>query len=212
MPIFGQGRADNDYGHGFYCTEELELAREWACFEQKDGYANRYEIDMAGLSVLNLNSKEYSILHWLSVLVEHRRLTRMSPVMQAGANWLTEHFHVDLSQADIVVGYRADDSYFQFARAFLSNTISLELLSRTMKLGKLGEQIVLKSAKSFAALHSCGWVAVPHEIYYAKRRARDEQARSHYDELSAQAFLEPGGIYMRDIIMQKMEATDARLF
>ena len=38
-PEFGKGKFWNDYGRGFYCTESIELAKEWACSEAgKDGY------------------------------------------------------------------------------------------------------------------------------------------------------------------------------
>ena len=30
-PVFGKGKSYNDYGRGFYCTEYIELAKEWAC-------------------------------------------------------------------------------------------------------------------------------------------------------------------------------------
>ena len=30
-PVFGEGKLFNDYGRGFYCTEHIELAKEWAC-------------------------------------------------------------------------------------------------------------------------------------------------------------------------------------
>ena len=39
-PIFGKGKVYNDYGQGFYCTEHIELAKEWACNEGVDGFAN----------------------------------------------------------------------------------------------------------------------------------------------------------------------------
>lgn len=29
-PQLGLGKIHNDYGQGFYCTESLDLAREWA--------------------------------------------------------------------------------------------------------------------------------------------------------------------------------------
>ena len=32
-PLYGKGKVYNDYGQGFYCTEEIELAKEWACTE-----------------------------------------------------------------------------------------------------------------------------------------------------------------------------------
>ena len=36
-PMYGQGKVYNDYGQGFYCTESLELAKEWSCAEREDG-------------------------------------------------------------------------------------------------------------------------------------------------------------------------------
>ena len=71
-PFYGGGRAANDYGRGFYCTESEPLACEWAVSEKHDGFANRYEFMDDGLSVLNLNGSNYTILHWLAVLLEHR--------------------------------------------------------------------------------------------------------------------------------------------
>ena len=72
-PVFGAGKLYNDYGRGFYCTEHVELAKEWACSTGRDGYANHYQLDMTGLSVLNLNGPEYNILNWLTVLLENRK-------------------------------------------------------------------------------------------------------------------------------------------
>ena len=30
IPLYGYGKKYNDYGLGFYCTENIELAKEWA--------------------------------------------------------------------------------------------------------------------------------------------------------------------------------------
>ena len=65
---------------------------------------------------------------------------------------LTERFSINVNACDLVVGYRADDSYFDFAEAFLNNAITVEQLSRAMRLGKLGEQIVLKSQFAFSKI------------------------------------------------------------
>ena len=43
-PQFGKGKTYNDYGRGFYCTEHIELAKEWACTEDVDGFVNKYEV------------------------------------------------------------------------------------------------------------------------------------------------------------------------
>lgn len=210
-PILGKGRPENDYGLGFYCTEDLDLAREWACFELRDGFANRYRLEMDGLQVLDLNDKNFTILHWLALLVSNRRINRMSPLMVVGANYIREHFPVDVSAADVIVGPRADDSYFQFARSFLSNTISVATLTQAMKLGGLGQQFVLKSEAAFERIVPDGWVSAPGDIYYPRRKARDLSARQLYSELEAKMFTLSDGIFLRDIVNEKMEADDARL-
>ena len=124
------------------------MAREWACSEEGyDGYANEYRFDGRGLKVLELSSPEYSTLHWLALLLEHRKIDLRTPVAQAGSEFLRAHYLLDAESFDVIVGHRADDSYFTFARAFLRNDISLEQLTRALHLGDLGQQIVLKLAR-----------------------------------------------------------------
>ena len=53
-PIYGYGKKHNDYGLAFYCTESLDLAKEWAVSNELDGYANCYELDLDGLNIINL--------------------------------------------------------------------------------------------------------------------------------------------------------------
>ncbi len=208
-PIFGKGKSYNDYGKGFYCTEHLELAKEWACTENTDGYANKYAIDTNGLSILNLSSDKYNILNWLALLMQYRKLRISTPVMKRGSDWLKEHFLIDLEPYDAVIGYRADDSYFSFARAFVNNEISLSQLSYAMRLGKLGEQFVLKSPVAFEKLQFLSYEIAYNTEYYAKRKARDDEAR-----IAFRAELEKddlGGLYMRDIILGEVQANDPRL-
>lgn len=208
-PIFGKGKAYNDYGRGFYCTENFELAKEWACTEGIDGYANQYEIETDGLKILNLSSGEYTILHWLALLMTYRKLRLSTPVMKRGAEWLKEHFLVNIEDYDVIIGYRADDSYFSFARAFVSNEISLGQLSHAMKLGKLGEQFVLKSREAFEAIQFVSYVTSDNTIYYARRKARDDAARAaFFEELERD---DMDGIYIRDLIRGEVKADDPRL-
>lgn len=208
-PLYGKGKAYNDYGQGFYCTEHIELAKEWSCNEGIDGFANEYELDTTGLKILNLSGEEYTILHWLALLTENRRFRVSTPVMRRGISWLKEHFSVDISEYDLIIGYRADDSYFSFARAFISNEISLSQLSYAMRLGKLGEQYVLKSKKAFNQIEFKSAQLADNAIYYAKRKMRDDEARNaFFAELEKEDL---GGIYMRDIIREEMTGDDARL-
>lgn len=208
-PLFGKGKTYNDYGKGFYCTECEELAKEWACTEGVDGYANQYEIETDGLNIVRLSSKEYTILHWLALLMSYRKIKITTPVMKRGTEWLKEHFLVNLEEYDVVIGYRADDSYFSFARAFVNNEISLKQLNYAMQLGKLGEQFVLKTEKAFEAIKYIGHQTADNTIYYARRKARDEEARTAFmAELERE---DMNGLYMRDLIREGVTADDARL-
>ena len=198
-PLFGAGKLYNDYGRGFYCTEHVELAKEWACSSGHDGYANHYQLDMTGLSVLNLNGPEYNILNWLTILLENRKFNVADGMPQRAKAYLLENFKVDYKQYDIIVGYRANDSYFSYAGDFVNGTLSLSDLSEAMRLGKLGEQVVLKSKKAFEALTFVESIKVPSKEYFDKYKLRDEEARDKYKQIASKTMAEDE-IYVIDII------------
>lgn len=91
-PTFGAGKKYNDYGLGFYTTENYDLACEWAARPNNDGYVNCYDLDISALSVLDLNSKEFSILNWLAVLLRYRNFDKTSPLAQEGYEYLQKNF------------------------------------------------------------------------------------------------------------------------
>ena len=128
-PLFGYGRPYNDYGLGFYCTDSLEMAKEWGVGKNQDGYANCYEIDCDGLRILDLNAPEYCILHWLTVLLQNREFDIPSGLALEAKEYMLAHFAVDYESYDAIIGYRADDSYFSFAQDFINGTISYRQLN-----------------------------------------------------------------------------------
>ena len=199
QPVFGAGKVHNDYGRGFYCTEHAELAKEWACSSDNDGYANHYQLDMTGLSVLNLNTPEYNILNWLAILLENRKFNVAEGLPQRARAYILENFKVDYKKYDIIIGYRANDSYFSYAGDFVNGTLSLSDLSEAMRLGKLGEQVVLKSKKAFDALTFVEAIKAPRQEYFAKYKQRDEEARGKYRQIAAKPLAE-SEIYVIDII------------
>lgn len=209
-PYFGGGKPYNDYGIGFYCTERLELAKEWACTEEHAGYANRYQLDMNGLSVCKLNSREYHILNWLAILAENRNFSLPQGLPSEAKDYLIETFLPDYRSFDVITGYRADDSYFAFAKAFLSGTLSLEQLSAAMRLGKLGEQVVIKSEKAFNQLNYVEAIPAEYEAYLARRRERDAAAKDEYRQMAG-VQKATDAVYMLDILRQQWKNDDARL-
>lgn len=180
-PYYHGGKAENDYGFGFYCTENLELAKEWACNDnENNGFANKYTIDTKNLKILDLTDKRYSILNWIAILLKHRTFNITNTLSKQAKDYLIEHFYINIEQFDIVIGYRADDSYFSFARDFINNTISIRQLNSAMELGELGKQVVIISKKAFSQLKFEGFESVDHLEFFAKRQARDEKAKRDY--------------------------------
>ena len=209
-PVLGLGNPKNDYGLGFYCTENLELAKEWASTERSDGFANSYEIGFEGLNILYLNKAPYHILNWLSILLQNRTFVISQGLPSEAKAYLLDNFLPEYEHYDLIIGYRADDSYFSFANAFLNNTISLEQLRKAMFLGKLGEQMVLKSEEAFSRLVFKKSIPVDSNLYYPKRQARDRQAREDFQ--NEKAVVSPSdAIYMIDILRQKWTNEDPRL-
>ena len=207
-PTFGKGKVNNDFGLGFYCTESEDLAKEWAVSSLRSGFANRYTLDTEYLNILNLNSPGYTILNWIAVLVEHRLFAIKTPVARRAKRYLIDHFSVNVNAFDLITGYRADDSYFDYAESFLNNGITVQQLSQAMRRGKLGEQIVVKSKFAFSRLRYDGFDIAEKETYFSLRKARNDDANRMYLEMLEQ---EDDGLYIQDIMRGGIQNDDPRI-
>ena len=207
-PEFGKGNRKNDYGLGFYCTENVELAKEWACSNNEtNGYANQYEIDLSSYKVLDLREEKYSILNWMALLLKFRTFDVNTPISVQAKEYILENFYVDVEEYDVIIGYRADDSYFSFAKDFINNTISVEQLAEAMRLGELGIQIVLKSKKAFDMVKYVSYELAESKEYYIKRVSRDKKARETYLSGYRQNLVTDGSFVM-DIIRKGLKNGD----
>ena len=209
-PKYGYGKPYNDYGLGFYCTEQIEMAKEWGVSKEKDGVANCYEIECSDLNILNLNEEKYCILHWLAVLLENREFEAPSALAAEAKEYILEHFKVGYESCDIIIGYRADDSYFSFAQDFINGTISYRQLNRAMYLGKLGQQFVLKSKRAFEKVQFTGYDPAESTQWYRKKIIRDRTARREYFDVERNR-RQKGDLYIMQIMDEEMRSDDLRL-
>lgn len=209
-PVYGAGNPYNDYGLGFYCTEQVELAKEWACAEEDDGFVNHYLLDTAGLKCLHLNGRGFHILNWLAILLENRQIGLTSPVSNRARKFILDYYLPNYRSFDLLTGYRADDSYFSFSRAFLSNSISLQQLKQAMYLGNLGDQIVLRSPLAFERIRFVEATVADASVFHAKRMARDREAREEYKRMILEIPFEDE-VYVSTIINEKWSNDDPRL-
>ena len=211
VPQYGIGKKYNDYGPGFYCTESLELAKEWACPTKKDGFANRYELSLDGLNVMYLTRGEYHILNWMALLLKNRRFDINNSIGSNTREYILTHFLPDISDVDVIIGYRADDSYFSFAMDFVNNGISVRDLNQAMRLGELGEQVVLISEQAFSQIAFKGYETADYREYYYKRVERDTGARESYRRQKKELSVLKNDLFALDILREEMRADDERL-
>lgn len=211
IPIYGYGKPHNDYGIGFYCTEDDELAREWACPVLENGFLNKYKLDTSKLNVINLSDEEYTVLNWIAILLKNRTFSLTSTIGAQARDYLIENFLPDLSDNGVVIGYRADDSYFAYAEDFVNNTISVRDLGYAMHLGNLGEQVALTSKKAHKHIYYVDHEIVDASEYYYKRMDRDSAARKAYQARKKTPTALSDDIFVLDIIRERMDAHDPRI-
>ena len=125
-PVFGTGNAYNDFGLGFYCSENARNAAAWAVSRDRNGFVSAYSINPDRLRVINLCSSTYTPLHWLSVLFNFREFDFSSASAHRAREYINSNFSVDFQGTDCIIGYRADDVCFKFAQDFIDGNMSYQ--------------------------------------------------------------------------------------
>lgn len=209
-PKYGFDNRYNDFGAGFYCTEDTELAQEWAVRRDRDGRMNAYRVDERQLEVMDLCSRRYTVLHWLAILLENRTFDLGDGPAREAREYLIANFATPYRSADVIVGWRADDSGFSFAQDFLAGEISYSQLCTALRVGKLGRQYVLKSERAFKATGFSGSTKVLREGCLVRKESRDLIARRKYlAELVKNR--QPGDLRIGRIIDEGIRSDDKRL-
>ena len=208
-PLLSRGKPHNDYGRGFYCTEDIEMAREWACKgKEPPGFANAYDLSMEGLSVLDLSSPKYTILNWMAVLLANRTFDLDTDIAIEVRDYLVENFMPPIAEADVVKGYRADDSYFNYADSFVNNALSLRRLDEALHLGQLGMQLALRTERAFDNLSYLGADTVAWDVYHPRYASRDADARSQWRTSVKNAAHAADDVFAVDIIRMGLRHGD----
>ena len=77
-----------------------------------------------------------------------------------------------------------------------------------MKLGKLGEQVVIKSKYAFSLMKYQGFEVAEKDIYYVLRKARDNDANRSYFQMAEE---DDDGLYILDIVRGAIKNDDPRI-
>lgn len=179
-PSFGGGKSTHDYGNGFYCTADFHQAELWACASNGSGYVHSYEIDLEGLNVLTLSSDDAKL--WLSILMKHRT-PNLNDDLSYHKEFMEKYLTVDVNDYDFIIGYRTDDSYFAIVEAFCYDFLTYDDLTKSLNMGELGFQYVLKSDRAYNRLKKLSTYKTQSEELYKEFWDRDKKYRDSFKEI-----------------------------
>lgn len=183
-PVFGGGEEKHDYGKGFYLTENIDLAKEWAvCRPQEaNGWVHKYELDCDSLKIFDY--QEASIMAWLAELMKHRDAAESKRYKMLAAKFI-DKYGIDTSNYDVIKGWRANASYFYIAKEFVRDNIDVEILEELLSLGGLGIQYCIKSELAYENLREIrdGLLSVAYSEFNQKYNQRDDNARKRMRDL-----------------------------
>lgn len=183
-PTYGLGEEKHDYGKGFYLTESIDLAKEWAVCRpsETNGWLHKFVIDTEGLRILDF--EKYDVLTWLAELMKHRDAADSKRYRMLAEKFIRK-YGIDTDGYDIIRGWRANASYFYIAKEFVRDNIDLDILPELLSLGGLGIQYCIKSELAFLRLHEItdAIMAVPYAEFNEKYNQRDITARRKMREL-----------------------------
>ena len=184
VPQFGFGEGKHDYGKGFYLTENIELAKEWAVCrpDETNGWVHKYELETDDLKILDF--QKHNILSWLAELMKHRDASDSRRYKVLSKKFIAE-YGIDTSEYDVIKGWRANASYFYIAKEFVRDNIDIEILEELLSLGGLGIQYCIKSELAYSKLTEVedGPISVDYSEFNEKYNERDIIARKRMREL-----------------------------
>lgn len=183
-PGYGKGEEKHDYGQGFYLTENIDLAKEWAVCKPNNinGFVHQYELDTEGLKILDFQEK--GVLSWLAELMKHRDAAD-SKRYRVLAKKFIDKYGIDTDGCDVIKGWRANASYFYIAKEFVRDNIDMDILEELLSLGGLGIQYCIKSELAYSKLHEVdnSVQIVSYDEFNEKYNKRDIDARQKMREL-----------------------------
>lgn len=183
-PLFGLGDDKHDYGKGFYLTESIDLAKEWAVCRPNEinGWVHKYILNTNDLKILDFQN--HSVLSWLAELMKHREASDSRRYRMLAEKFIKK-YGIDTSSYDVIKGWRANASYFYIAKEFVRDNIDIDILEDLLSLGGLGIQYCIKSEKAYLQLTEVkdSLLSVEYTEFNNKYNHRDISARKNMKNL-----------------------------
>ena len=156
------GRANADFGQGFYLSDNREFSRRWARTRRgQDTWLNTYSLMTEGLEIKRFVRDP----EWYDYIFRNR----------------SGHADV-LAEYDVIFGPIANDTIYDTWGLITSGLLSRERSLRLLMLGPVYEQAVIKTERAAAQLRFLtAEVIPPDEITAFREKVREEQEEYQKD-------------------------------
>ncbi len=157
VPDLRRGRANADFGQGFYLSDDPAFAERWAT-EKKGAKTiiNRYELNTDNLRIKRFERDG----DWFRYIFSNRRSMPDT-----------------LSSFDVIIGPIANDTLFNTFGILTSGVLDDAVAMQLLQLGPVYTQVVLKTERAKEALRFLGAKALDHAVLEAnKTRLAVEEA------------------------------------
>ena len=140
-PDITHGRADADFGLGFYVTTSYEMAEKWAC-RKGTPIITEYTLDTNDLDIKQFNLDK----EWLDFIVQNRQ--------EYGMDFPYE-------KKDILIGATADDKMFATIEQYESGLISDDIAIKALNCMEVGIQLCIRTDKALEKLEYKKAIIIP---------------------------------------------------
>ena len=131
-PDIHRGRANADFGQGFYLSDNEEFSRRWASnLKDMTNYLNIYELNTEDLKIKRFTRS----LEWFDYIFANRSGRKD-----------------ELSDYDVIIGPIANDTIYDTYGILTSGFVKKDKALRVLQIGNEYTQLVIKSEKAAANL------------------------------------------------------------
>lgn len=159
--------SDTDFGRGFYCCDDYQLAAEHSCMYSNNhkNIVNQYKIDLSSLNVLDFLDGTHTIMEWIGTILINRKLWNFPEGLTESVNFLRQHYgYSNISKYDAIIGWCTDDRYFTLVMKYFDNRCDIQELKYAMSQCDKKEQIVLVSPLAFNNLSNFQYYDVSNDF------------------------------------------------
>ena len=200
-----------DLGEGLICTDNLEFAKLLHTRFEENIFLSEFSLNIENKKILNFFDKKYSILNWVATIAKYRLRQFLKTENISDVDYLIQHFAIDVSEYDIVISPRTDNSNLDFIQSFLRSGMSLSTLKKFIDISEKERMITLINHDLADELILVKNEYVDAKSYCDKYAKADFKIRNKLKVALKHIAFERNALYLKDIVEEGIKDHDPRL-